>query len=155
MSVISKLPATMMPAMSRMPEAKTMLGHSRCPPAWTSTVRSWVTNTRTGTGPGRPARSSAHCWFTWVLYQCATVTPDAFSFGEPLESGPNETKSNAAATKPINHSQRFTLESFIAVPPFVRIIGHQGAWPNVAPRETLARTLLLRSEPFRRPTEGG
>ena len=63
----------------------------------------------------------AHCWFTWVLYQCATETPDAFSPGEPLESGPNETKINAAATKPINHNQRFMLESFIAVPPFVPV----------------------------------
>ena len=68
----------------------------------------------------------AHCWFTWVLYQCATVTPDAFSPGELPESGPNETKSNATATKPISQSQRFTLESFIVVPPFVRVVGHPG-----------------------------
>src|SRR3974390_1291403 len=58
----------------------------------------------------------AHCWLTWVLYQCATVMPDAFSFGEPLESGPKETKINAAATSATNHSQRFRLESFIATP---------------------------------------
>ena len=79
-----------------------------------------------------------------MLYQCATETPDAFSFGEPLESGPNETKINATATKPINHNQRFTLESFIvpslAPSLFVRS-GHPGTWPNVTPRETLARTL--------------
>ena len=34
----------------------------------------------------------AYCWLTWVLYQCATVTPEAC---------------------PTKHSQRFILESFI------------------------------------------
>jgi hypothetical protein len=68
----------------------------------------------------------AHCALTCELYQCATVAPDAFSPGEPLESGPNETKINATATRPISHNHRFTLESFIAVPPFVRSVGHPG-----------------------------
>ena len=83
----------------------------------------------------------SHCWFTWVLYQCATVTPDAFSPGEPLESGPNETKINAAATKPINHNQRFTLESFI-LPSLLLSVGRTSrSVASVTPRETLARTL--------------
>ena len=58
----------------------------------------------------------AHCALTCVLYQCATVAPDAFSSGVPFESGPNETKINADATRPINHINRFKLESFIGSP---------------------------------------
>ena len=82
-------------------------------------MRSWVTNTRIKNSARPTNQIVAHCWFTWVLYQCATVTPDAFSSGGPLESGPNETKMSATATNPISHIQRFKLESFIAIPPFV------------------------------------
>jgi hypothetical protein len=50
------------------------------------------------------------------LYQCATFTPDAFSLGAPLWSGPNETKINATATSPISHIHRFKAESFMSAP---------------------------------------
>src|SRR5580658_6075651 len=81
-----------------------------------STVRSCVTKSMSRKSASPTNQMEAHWALTCVLYQCATVTPDAFSPGEPLESGPNEAKINAAATKPISHMKRFKLESFIGSP---------------------------------------
>src|SRR5580704_18142811 len=82
-------------------------------------------------------------WATCELYQLATVTPDAFSLGEPPPSGPKPTKIATTASSPTGPIHRLKLESFIAFPPF-RPWSDLGSETTRDSPETLARTLLTR-----------
>src|SRR5271170_2269977 len=84
---------------------------------------------------------------TWLLYQCATVTPEAFSPGPPPPNAPKPKKNATTVARPMKPIQRFKPESFIVVPSLFSA----GSWteqrqPPVPPSRRLA---LLR------PLNGG